>query len=126
MENHKYSGFWTRFWAMLLDSNILFFIISSILYLFIYIFIYFINGDDFLLKGDDFLLKSGEWEILINLVVFIFIISFIILFWKYKSATPGKMLFKIKIVDAISYKNPSMKQYIIRFLGYFISGISSE
>ncbi len=42
----------------------------------------------------------------------------IIPFWIYRSATPGKMLFGLKIVDVESLKEPSRRQIFIRFLGY--------
>lgn len=43
-------------------------------------------------------------------------------FWHYRSATPGKMLFKIKVVDAETGGPCRMKQYIIRYIGILISG----
>lgn len=45
----------------------------------------------------------------------------VIIFWVYREATPGKMLLKMRIVDADSYDQPSMIQWILRFLGYVIS-----
>lgn len=45
----------------------------------------------------------------------------VIAFWAYKQATPGKMLIGAKIVDAQTGGAPSMKQNIIRYLGYFLS-----
>jgi uncharacterized RDD family membrane protein YckC len=45
----------------------------------------------------------------------------IICFWYYKQATPGKMIISCKIVDAKTLEKPSLKQLIIRFLGYVIS-----
>ncbi|MCE3231763.1 MAG: domain containing protein [Rickettsiaceae bacterium] len=45
----------------------------------------------------------------------------VIIFWFYRSATPGKMLLKMKIVDAQTLGTPTKKQLIIRYLGYFIS-----
>jgi uncharacterized RDD family membrane protein YckC len=56
-----------------------------------------------------------------------FIISWIfpfvatILFWIYKSATPGKMALKAKVVDANTGNLPTVKQSIIRYIGYYIS-----
>lgn len=43
---------------------------------------------------------------------------YIIGFWQYMSATPGKILMGMKIVDADSLKKPTKKQFIKRFLGY--------
>jgi uncharacterized RDD family membrane protein YckC len=41
--------------------------------------------------------------------------------WVYKSATPGKMLLKMKIVDAKTGEKPTTKQFILRYLGYLLS-----
>jgi uncharacterized RDD family membrane protein YckC len=42
-------------------------------------------------------------------------------FWKYRSATPGKMAISAKIVDARSGAPASSGQLALRFLGYFAS-----
>lgn len=44
-------------------------------------------------------------------------------FWLYKSATPGKMLLSMHIVDAKTFGTPSRKQYLLRLLGYFVSTV---
>lgn len=43
--------------------------------------------------------------------------------WLRWSATPGKMIMRLKIVDAKTEGKPSVLQFIVRALGYFISGI---
>lgn len=45
----------------------------------------------------------------------------VIFFWIYKSATPGKMLLKMEIVDVKTGGHPSRRQLIIRYLGYFLA-----
>jgi len=45
----------------------------------------------------------------------------VILFWRFKGATPGKMLIAAKIVDARTLGKPSTAQLIGRFLAYVIS-----
>ncbi|MDQ7084304.1 MAG: RDD family protein [Sulfurovum sp.] len=45
----------------------------------------------------------------------------VIIFWVYKSATPGKMALKLTIVDAKTGKNASTGQLIGRYLGYYVS-----
>jgi uncharacterized RDD family membrane protein YckC len=47
----------------------------------------------------------------------------VIVFWIYKSATPGKMATKLMIVDAETGGRPSTSQFIGRYLGYYISMI---
>jgi uncharacterized RDD family membrane protein YckC len=43
-----------------------------------------------------------------------------LVFWKYRSATPGKMIFRSRIVDATTLGPPSNSQLIIRYLGYYL------
>jgi uncharacterized RDD family membrane protein YckC len=63
-------------------------------------------------------LYLGIWDLLFN---YIFPAIVVILFWFYKSATPGKMVLNLSIVDANTGNKPSIKQFIIRYIGYFIS-----
>ncbi len=45
----------------------------------------------------------------------------VIVFWIYKSATPGKMIFGAKIVDARTGGPMTTGQCIGRYLGYYVS-----
>lgn len=45
---------------------------------------------------------------------------FFVGFWRYKGATPGKMLLNMRIVDADTLEKPSTTQLIKRFLGCFL------
>jgi uncharacterized RDD family membrane protein YckC len=45
----------------------------------------------------------------------------IVLLWTYFGATPGKMIFGAKIVDAKTFKNPSLGKSIVRYIGYIPS-----
>lgn len=44
--------------------------------------------------------------------------SFFVGFWRYKSATPGKMVMRIKIADAETLLRPKTSQCIKRFFAY--------
>jgi uncharacterized RDD family membrane protein YckC len=57
---------------------------------------------------------------IIQMVIFGLVI---ISFWNRTGATPGKMLFSIKIVDAKTFGATTQKQNFIRFIGYIISFI---
>ena len=46
---------------------------------------------------------------------------FVIVFWIYRSATPGKILLKMKIIDAKTGLIPTTKQFVIRYCGYLLS-----
>ena len=45
------------------------------------------------------------------------------LFWHYKSATPGKMVISAVVVDATTFGRPSLPQLIGRYVGYYVSAI---
>ena len=44
--------------------------------------------------------------------------TYFVTFWKKFGATPGKMLLRMKIVDADTMESPSLRNLIKRFLGY--------
>jgi uncharacterized RDD family membrane protein YckC len=45
-------------------------------------------------------------------------------FWLSAQSTPGKMLFKAKIVDAETGAKPSGKQFALRYLGYIVGSLA--
>jgi uncharacterized RDD family membrane protein YckC len=45
----------------------------------------------------------------------------VVLFWRRRSATPGKMLIHARIVDANTGAAPTLRQLVIRYLGYYVS-----
>ena len=63
---------------------------------------------------------KGFWDVILN---YIFPAIAVILFWVYKSATPGKILIGAKIVDADSGEKPAVSQLIVRYIGYFPASI---
>ncbi|SVB65412.1 uncharacterized protein METZ01_LOCUS218266 [marine metagenome] len=63
-------------------------------------------------------MEKGSFDFIIN---YVFPTIAVILLWKYYQATPGKMIFKATIVDAKTGGKPTLKQWIIRYLGYFVS-----
>ena len=107
MEDKEYAGFWIRVAAALIDTLLVFLIIGPILTA--------IYGVEYW-AGDS--LTKGTWDIIFN---YIFPAIAIIIFWTYKSATPGKMAMKLTIVDAKSGNKPSTVQFIIRYFGYYVS-----
>lgn len=109
MQQNEYAGFWIRVGASLIDTLLLLLIIYPVLYL-VYGPSYF-SSDTLIVGRIDFLLN------------YIFPAIVVILFWKYRSATPGKMAVKLSIVDAKTGKKPSSSQFVIRYLGYFIAAI---
>ncbi|OBU17866.1 branched-chain amino acid aminotransferase I [Photobacterium aquimaris] len=104
-----YVGFWPRVLASLVDTAIVALITAPLMY--------FAYGEMYS-ATDSF--AVGPMDVMIN-----YLLPFVgvILFWIYKSATPGKMVIKAQIVDANSGNKPSLKQSVIRYFGYFVSTI---
>ncbi|MEE9170158.1 MAG: RDD family protein [bacterium] len=103
----EYAGFWIRVWASIIDTILLMLIMMPIL-LSIY-GIEYMESEEFI-KGPTGFLVSWVLPAIA-----------IIIFWIYKSATPGKMAISSKIVDAQSGSQPTTGQFIGRYLAYFIA-----
>lgn len=103
----KYVGFWVRVGASCVDSFIVVMIITPLLYA--------IYGAQYF-QGDQ--LVAGPVDLLLN---YIFPAIAVIVFWVYKSSTPGKMIFKAIIVDVQTGLKPSKKQLIGRYFAYYVS-----
>ena len=86
MNEQEYAGFWIRVGASIIDSILILIIITPILMA--------IYGTNY--WENDYLIL-GSWEVLLD---YVFPAIAIIVFWIYKSATPGKIALKLTIVDA--------------------------
>ena len=105
----KYAGFWVRVGAAIIDSILIVLVTFPILWS-IYGSEYF-NSANFI---------NGFWDFLIS---WIFPAAAVIVFWIYRSATPGKIALGLKIIDADTGESPGSRQCIIRYLGYYVSTI---
>ena len=113
-EDLKYAGFWIRVFATIVDWIIISFIIYPLHYFFYGERVLFFNekfweNNTFVLGPTDFLLS------------YVFPITIVLIFWNYYQATPGKLLFSIKIVNADNGKKPTLGRFIIRYIGYIPS-----
>ena len=106
-QDQEYAGFWIRVGASLIDTIIVLIIISPILTS--------VYGKAYWL--DDSLVK-GFWDFMFS---YILPAVGVVLFWVYKSATPGKMATRLTIVDAKTGNKPSTGQFVVRYLGYYVS-----
>jgi len=104
----RYVGFWVRVAASLIDTVLLGLVIFPVAYA-IYGAAYFEVSGKLVQGPADFLLQ------------YVFPLIVIILFWVYRSATPGKMWLGAKIVDAESLGRPARWQWVVRYLGYYVS-----
>lgn len=109
MNEQEYAGFWIRTGAAIIDSILLLIIIMPLLTA--------IYGTDY---WQSVVFIQGSWDVLLN---YILPAIAVIVFWVYKSATPGKMLTKLTIVDAKTGGKPTARQFIVRYLGYYVSMI---
>jgi uncharacterized RDD family membrane protein YckC len=103
----EYGGFWIRVGAALIDSLLILLVIGPLLTL--------IYGRQYWLGAVG---STGYWDILFNYVL---PAAAIVAFWIYKSATPGKMVLGLVIVDADTGQKPSTAQYIGRYLAYYVA-----
>lgn len=106
--NHIYAGFWIRVLASLVDTLLLMIVIAPIALTFF---------------GTGFFTGTAELGLVGNLINYILPAVVIILFWIYKSATPGKMICGIEIIDEKTGGKLSPGQSILRYVGYYVSSI---
>jgi uncharacterized RDD family membrane protein YckC len=104
-----YVGFWKRFAAMWIDTLILTVVIALIV-LPIYGTQYPALQAQGRTTGVDTLINAGA-------------ILATILLWRFRGATPGKMLFSARIVDANTLAAPSTGKLVGRFFAYLVSMI---
>lgn len=114
-EPSQYAGFWIHTGACIIDSFILLIIMLFLLF-------WFYQGDW------DLILDTGRSEQLSVLwfdVTINYILPFILtlLVWHIWSASPGKILLGLKIVDATTGDKIKPLQSLIRYLGYFPSSL---
>ena len=109
MEDLEYAGFWVRTGAALIDTLLVMIIIVPILTL--------IYGSEYW-TGDSSIF--GFWDVVFNYVLPAIAT---ILFWIYRSATPGKMALKLSIVDLKTGRKPTTGQLVGRYFAYYISVI---
>ncbi|MEX2152552.1 MAG: RDD family protein [Gemmatimonadaceae bacterium] len=107
VSSEAYAGFWIRVWAAIIDSFLAAFILGPILWA--------VYGKDYFTSAA---LIAGPVDFLLTWVL---PAVAVILFWVYKSATPGKIAAGLRIVDAKSGEDPTTGQCVGRYLGYYVS-----
>ncbi|HEY0634766.1 MAG TPA: RDD family protein [Gammaproteobacteria bacterium] len=111
----RYAGFWRRLAAALIDQLLLLIVLAPLLALF--------TSGGFLRAPEASrvveALASIDWlflflDELLPLLLTIF-------FWVHYEATPGKQLLDCYVVDATTFQPLSVKQALLRYLGYLVS-----
>ena len=119
----EYVGFWARVLAALVDSIVVLIPLVPALYL-VYGSDYFTAGMAQLQQAMQGILPSpdapnpGHNDWLVSLLV---LAAVCIPFWLRKQATPGKMLIGARVVDARTGAPISLRQAVVRVLGYFVA-----
>jgi uncharacterized RDD family membrane protein YckC len=104
----RYVGFWKRVLATVIDMVII--VVVLVLVALPY-------------YGPEYFQLSAQGGTVAFDVVFQYVIPAVaaILFWRYRGATPGKMLVSAKIVDADTFGPPSTGKLIGRYFAYIVS-----
>lgn len=107
---YQYAGFWIRTAAAFIDSIVLMLVTSPLLILWYGFDTYWkaVETSDFLGVGE--LLISWLLPVVLTIV-----------FWLKVQATPGKMLFSLKVLDELTGQPLTIQQSLIRYVGYFVS-----
>lgn len=95
-EDLEYVGFWLRALAALIDTLFIMLVMSAIVIAF----------------------AAGASNLLIS---WLLPATATVLFWKYRQATPGKMIVSARVVDARTGEAITFWQGALRYLGYFVS-----
>jgi len=109
MENQEYAGFWIRVGASLIDS-VVFLLVFAIPLTVIY-------GTNYWVQE---VTTSASWDVLIRYIAPVVITVW---FWKKYLGTPGKIILRLRVVDAKTGQALSTPQAIGRYLGYYVSAI---
>lgn len=108
-DTNRPAGFWIRAGASVIDTILMMIIIFPILTL--------MYGTDYWMKES---FSAGPVDIFLN---YLLPAIAVIAFWVYRSATPGKMLCKLKIISTKDGGPPSVGQSIGRYFAYYVSMI---
>jgi uncharacterized RDD family membrane protein YckC len=106
--NVVYAGFWLRLCAAIIDLTL---VLSLIWIPMVMIY----GVDDYLKYFNNEKPFLGVWHFILEVIV-----PFILVIWLWLrfSATPGKMLLRLKVVDIKTSEPISFRQAIIRYFGY--------
>lgn len=107
MDNQRYAGFWIRLGATLIDSIVLIMLLAVPLTL--------IYGSGYWVSPEP---VKGVWDVLLQYVAPTLLTLW---FWRRFMGTPGKMILKLRIVDADTGKPMTTPQAVGRYFAYFAS-----
>ena len=103
-----YAGFWIRVMAAVLDSLLLLMVMVPLLMVF---------------YGPGLLFATESPGLAYDLINYVLPLIAVMVFWQYRSATPGKIMMGLVIVDAKTLGKPSFGKLVLRSIGYYVSTI---
>ena len=109
LDEVSYAGFWARFFASLLDTIIQLLLLVPLVYL--------LYGASLVSTSAEFGYNTTQFSLQLLPMLWV------ILFWRFKSATPGKMLMGMSIVDATTGDTPTTLRLVMRYFGYIVSAV---
>lgn len=109
MDEKEYAGFWIRVAASLIDA--------LVMAVFICLPLTLIYGVEYWTGEQSF---YGFWDLMLS-----YVLPFVatIWFWRTYLGTPGKIMLKLKVVDAESGERLTIPQSIGRYLAYIPSAL---
>lgn len=108
----RHVGFWARVLASIVDTVLLILLTAPITWI-------AFGRNDF-----DFDLDvSGQSNPADLLISFVLPAMIVIVFWIRRQATPGKLLLAARIVDATTGGDPTPRQFMLRYVGYYLSAL---
>jgi uncharacterized RDD family membrane protein YckC len=102
----RYAGFWLRTFASIIDTIWVYGVIYGVLW--------FLVGPDIFSPDASYTWTEFTFEYVIPSIV-------VMAFWVYRSATPGKMVFGMRIADADTLQPVPAGRLFVRYLAYFAS-----
>lgn len=109
-DDQRYAGFWVRVAASLIDTVLVVLVTAPLLFA-----VYGVSPPG---------IVTGGFPALVNILIsYVAPAVAVIAFWVARQATPGKMAFGARVVDAKTGNSLTVRQSIGRYLGYFVSTI---
>lgn len=105
--NYHYIGFWARLVASILDN-----IWMTIVLLIVVLILAQFGLLEFSLES------TSAMEVILQILMPFAMIMYL---WNRYASTPGKMVFKAKILDADTFEPVPPGRFVLRYLGYIVS-----
>lgn len=106
-QEYEYVGFWLRLLASIIDNiwlGIVIFVLAAVL----------VVAGVLTEEQADFSVASVSLQFVVPFVL-------VVVLWAKYASTPGKMIFRAKILDAKTFEPVSTPRLILRYIGYFVS-----